>query len=162
MASSQQKLTPEQALAKAKYFCAYQERSHYETQQKLYSWGLYKKEVELIVSTLIEEGYLNEERYAVQFVGGKFRMKQWGRVKIKYELKQKRVSEYNIRKALQTINEEEYEKVLQLLAEKKWTTLKGEQYLTRQAKTTAYLLQKGFEAPLIQAAIALVKGVNKV
>src|SRR6187401_2447386 len=96
----QKNIGTEKALQKIKHYCAYQERSHYEVKEKLYSFGLYKNEVELLLSQLVEENYLNEERYAIAFAGGKFRIKQWGRVKIKYELKQKQVSEYSIKKAL--------------------------------------------------------------
>ena len=103
-----QTFTPDQALPKAKHYCAYQERCHSEVKDKLYSFGLNKKEVEQILSQLIEENYLNEERFAIQFAGGRFRIKQWGRVKIKYELKQKQVSEYSIKKALEQIKETEY------------------------------------------------------
>ena len=75
-------LTKEEALQKLRQYCAYQERSHYEVQQKLYELGIRKAEHDEIISTLIEEDYLNEERFAIQFVGGKFRMKEWGRKKI--------------------------------------------------------------------------------
>jgi regulatory protein len=84
----------EKAWQKIKHYCAYQERSHAEAREKLYSFGLYRQEVETLLSQLIEENYLNEERFAVAFAGGKFRMKQWGKTKIKYELQQKRVSAY--------------------------------------------------------------------
>src|ERR687886_2511625 len=93
-------LTKEQALQKLKQYCAYQERSHYEVVQKLWDLGVRKAEHDEIVSALIEEDYLNEERFAIQYAGGKFRMLQWGRVKIKQALKQKGVSEYCIKKAL--------------------------------------------------------------
>src|SRR5690606_26754360 len=93
-------LTPEQALQKLKHYCAYQERSHSEVVEKLYSLGVWKREHDAIIASLIEEGYLNEERFAIAFAGGKFRMKKWGRTKIKYELKQRQVSEYSIKKAL--------------------------------------------------------------
>jgi len=152
-----QKLTPEQAYQKIKHFCAYQERIHQEVLEKLYGFGLYKKEVEPLLSQMIEENYLNEERFAIAFVGGKFRMKQWGRVKIKYELKQKRVSDYCIKKGLQAIDEADYVKTLEQLAAKKWESLKGEQYLNRQAKTSAFLLQRGFEQNLISEAINQIK-----
>ncbi|MBA4196848.1 MAG: RecX family transcriptional regulator [Chitinophaga sp.] len=148
-----QKLTPEQALQKARHYCAYQERSHFEVKEKLYGFGLYKTEVEQLLSNLIEEDYLNEERFAKQFAGGRFRLKHWGRVKIEYELKQKKVSVYNIKKAIKEIEEDEYLAVLKSLAEKKWNSLKAEQYLNRIAKTTHYLLQKGFEQGLISNAI---------
>ena len=90
-------LTKQEALQKAKHYCAYQERCHSEVKEKLYGFGLWKNDVEDLLSTLIEEDYLNEERFAIQFAGGRFRMKQWGRVKIKYELKQKKVSDYLIK-----------------------------------------------------------------
>jgi regulatory protein len=154
-------LTPEQALQKLKHFCGYQERSHYETQQKLYSLGLYKKDVEILLSQLIEENYLNEERYAIAFAGGRFRIKQWGRVKIKYELQQHKVSSYNITKALKSIDETDYLAILQELAAKKWALLKSEQYLNRQAKTTSFLLQRGFEHNLISAAIVKTRDAYK-
>lgn len=111
-------LTKEQALQKLRQYCAYQERSHYEVQQKLYELGIRKAEHDEIIATLIEEDYLNEERFAMQFVGGKFRMKDWGRKKIYYALKEKKVSDYSIKKALQQIDEEAYQEVLRELAEK--------------------------------------------
>ena len=80
-------------------------------------------------------------------------MKQWGRVKIKYELKQKQVSEYSIKKALKQINEEEYRKTLKKLAEDKYNSLKSDQYLVRKKKTMDYLMQKGYEHELIQGVI---------
>lgn len=152
-------LTKEQAFQKAKHYCGYQERSHQEVKEKLYSFGLYKQQVEELLSQLIEENYLNEERYAIQFAGGKFRMKQWGRVKIKYELKQKRVSEYNIKKAIKEIDEADYTKILQKLTEKKWTSVKGEgvNHFVKLSKTTDYLLQKGYEPDLIKQAITQMK-----
>lgn len=146
-------LTKEQALQKLKQYCAYQERSHYEVKQKLYDLGVWKKEHGEITSALIEDGYLNEERFAIAFAGGKWRIKQWGRVKIKYELKQKQVTDYCIKKAMKQIAEEEYITVLQKLAKEKYTGLKGEQYLIRRKKTMDYLIQKGFEPELVKGVI---------
>lgn len=146
-------LTKEQALQKLKHYCAYQERCHSEVKEKLYNLGVWKKNHDEIIASLIEENYLNEERFAVAFAGGKFRVKQWGRVKIKYELKQKQVSEYSIKKAMKQINEEEYEKVLKKLAEDKYSSLKNEQYLVRKKKTMDYLMAKGFEPELVRSVI---------
>lgn len=150
-------LTPEQAFAKIKHFCAYQERSHTDVKEKLYSFGLRKTDVETLLSRLIEENYLNEERFARQFAGGKFRMKKWGRVKISYELKQKRVSPYNIRKAMEEIEESDYQATLEKLVRQRWQALKNEQYINRQAKTRNYLLGKGYEANLVAAAIGRLR-----
>jgi regulatory protein len=154
-------LGPEQALQKIKQFCAYQERCHFETKEKLFTMGLFKTDVERILSTLIEENYLNEERYAQAFAGGHFRQKKWGRVKIEAALKQKRVSTYNIRKGLKEIDEKAYLQCLQQLTTTKWTLLKGQQYLNRMAKTTSFLLQRGFELPLVQQAIAEIRHSEK-
>ncbi len=115
--------------------------------------GLSSKDVDVLLVKLIEEGYLSEERFAIQFAGGHFRQKKWGKVKIVYELRQKRVSEANIKKALEGLKGEDYQGTLQKLAKAKWESLKGEQYLNRQAKTIAYLARKGYEMPGIQETI---------
>lgn len=149
-------LSKEQALQKLRHYCSYQERCHAEVKEKLYSFGLYKQVVEECISQLIEESYLNEERFAIQFAGGKFRIKHWGRHKIKHELKLKRVSEYCIRKALQEIDQEQYIKTLDKLAAQKWRSIRG-QGITRfvkSQKTTAWLMQRGYEPEFITKAIA--------
>jgi len=147
-------LSKEQALQKAKHYCGYQERSHKEVKDKLYTLGLYKQQVEECLSQLIEENYLNEERFAQQFAGGKFRMKQWGRVKIKYELKQKQVSDYCIKKGLKEIDEADYAKTLKRLAADKWATVKSEKNVfIKLRKTQDYLLQKGYEQELIKQTL---------
>lgn len=146
-------LTKEQAIQKLRQFCAYQERSHSEAKQKLYDLGVWRSEHDEIIASLIEDDYLNEERFAKAFAGGKFRMKDWGRKKIYYGLKEKGISDYLIKKAMKEIDEEGYLKTLQGLAEKKWESLKGEQYLVRKKKTADYLLQKGYEPNLITGIV---------
>jgi regulatory protein len=150
----QQQLTPQQALPKAKHYCAYQERCHSEVKDKLYGFGLNKTDVELIISTLINENYLNEERFAILYAGGHFRTKLWGRVKIKYELKKKMVSEYCIKKALASINNTDYIKVLNKLAEQKLKMLRGEKNIfIRKKKLQDHLLQKGYESDLVKEIV---------
>ncbi|MGZ5221152.1 MAG: regulatory protein RecX [Chitinophagaceae bacterium] len=146
-------LTPEQALQKLKHYCAYQERCHSEVKEKLYNLGVRKNDHDEIIAALIEKDYLNEERFAIAFAGGKFRMKKWGRVKIKYELKQKQVSEYSIKKALRQIKDEEYLAVLKKLVDEKYSLLNDEQYLVRKKKTIDYLAQRGFESELVRGLI---------
>ncbi|MGZ8523276.1 MAG: regulatory protein RecX [Chitinophagaceae bacterium] len=146
-------LTPEQALQKLKHYCAYQERCHSEVKEKLYNLGVRKNDHDEIIAALIEKDYLNEERFAIAFAGGKFRMKKWGRVKIKYELKQKQVSEYSIKKALRQIKDEEYLAVLKKLVDEKYSLLNDEQYLVRKKKTMDYLAQRGFESELVRGLI---------
>lgn len=149
-----QSFTPEQSLLKIKQYCAYQERCHQEVRDKLYSLGLNKMEVEQIISTLITENYLNEERFAIQFAGGKFRMKQWGKIKIKQALKLKQVSDYCIRKALKEIDSKEYENTFQKLVEQKLKTLKSEKNIfIKKRKLQDFLLQKGFENEMIHKVL---------
>ena len=141
----------EKALLKIKRYCAYQERSHKEVMDKLYSWGFYKKEAELLLSQLIEEGYLNEERFAILFAGGKFRIKQWGKKRIGQALKERQVSRYCIKKALLQIDSEAYHQTLQKLAGTKWAQLKAEKDIfIKKRKLQDYLLQKGYEYELVR------------
>ena len=146
-------LSKEQALQKLKHYCAYQERCHSKVKEKLYNLGIWKKEHDEIIATLIEENYLNEERFAIAFAGGRFRIKKWGRTKITYELKQKQISDYCIKKALKQIDEEDYLKVLGKLAKEKYASLKNDQHLIRKKKTIDYLQQKGYEYELIIRSI---------
>jgi regulatory protein len=142
------------ALQKLKHYCTYQERSHYEVIQKLWELAVRKSDHDEIIATLIDEDYLNEERFAIQYAGGKFRMKQWGKKKIQYGLREKKVSDYSIKKALASINEEDYFNVLNKLAEEKYNSLKGSQYLERKKKTIDYLLQKGYDYDHVNKALS--------
>jgi regulatory protein len=150
-------LTPELAYPKIKHYCGYSERCHYEVREKLFGMGLSKKDVEILLTRLIEEDYLNEERFAILFAGGHFRQKKWGKAKIVYALRQKKVSEQNIKRGLKEIVEEDYIAALLKLARARWNSLKGEQYLNREAKTSAYLLQKGYERPSVQEIIRKIR-----
>ena len=148
-----QTLTKEQALQKLKHYCAYQERCHSEVKEKLYSLGVWKKEHDAIIASLIADNYLNEERFAIAFAGGKWRIKQWGRVKIKYELKHREISDYCIRKALKQIEEKEYIEVLGKIAREKYNALKDEQYLVRKKKAMDHLIHKGYEPALVNTIL---------
>ena len=108
----------EQAIQRIRHYCAYQERAQQEVRDKLYELGMTMDEVEEIMSDLIAENFLNEERFATQFAGGHFRIKGWGRVKIQHALQQKRVSKYNIKIGLKAIEEDAYIKTPQQLATK--------------------------------------------
>ncbi len=154
--------TKEQAYQKLKHYCAYQERCHKEVKEKAYSFGLRKSDVEELTSQLIEADSLNEERFAKLYAGGKFRMKQWGRVKIRYELKQKGVSEYCVLLGMKEIDEKEYETLLNKLASRKWNSIKapGTNKFVKMTKTRDYLLQKGFESNLVSGVIRDLTGLE--
>lgn len=150
--------TPRQALEKLKHFCAYQERCHTEAREKLRQLGIRGGEADGILAALIEEGYLNEERYARSFARGHFRLKKWGKEKISRALASKEVSPYCIRRGLSEIPEDEYLDTLAALARGKYASLRDEQYLRRRFKTYQYLLSRGYEASLVREALETVSG----
>lgn len=149
-------LTPEQAHVKIRHYCAFQERTHQEVKQKLAGYGLSWSVANELVSKLIEEGFLNEERFARAFAGGRFRMKGWGKRKIAIELKKRGISDYSIKAALrEEIPVEAYEQTVSKILLKKWASLKGPgntEYV-KQAKTRQYLLSRGFENDIINKAM---------
>lgn len=150
MLAFEKKYSKEQALQKLKHYCSYQERCHKEVRDKLYSLGLWKTQVEELLSQLIEENYLNEERFAIAFASGKFNSKHWGKEKIRYELLQKKVSTYCVNKAVSVLNESSYNTTFQKLANKKSDSLKTEHNIfIKKRKLRDYLLQKGYERSLI-------------
>ncbi len=154
-----QNFTVGQAIPKIKQYCAYQERCHAEVRDKLYSYGLHKKDVDEIIVLLIGAIYLNEERFAIHFAGGKFRIKHWGKNKIKQALKIKQVSDYCIKKALQEIDETDYINTLQMLAEQKMKTLKSEKNIfIKKKKLQGFLLQKGYESDLVNEVVVKIGG----
>lgn len=147
-------LTPEQALARIKHFCAYQERCHSEVKERLYSFGLNTTEIDTIISELINDNFLNEERFARQYAGSKFRIKQWGKNKIRQQLKVKKISEYCIRKGLEEIDDADYEIVFKKLLAQKSDSLKREKNIfIKKRKIKDFLLQRGFESSMIHEAL---------
>lgn len=142
-------LSPQKAHAKAQLYCAYQERSQQEVRDKLYDWGLHSAQVEQLISTLIQDNFLNEERFALAFAQGKLRIKGWGKLKIKQALKFKRVSDKLIQKALKSLDDEEYEQKLSAVLEKKARLLHEKDAFKRRYKLQLYLSSRGFESDLI-------------
>ncbi len=141
--------TPQQAKAKIEDWCAYQERCQQEVRDKLYSYGLRSGDVEELISRLISDNFLNEERFARAFAGGKFRIKKWGRIKIKVELKSRRVSDYCIRKGLEEIPDKDYRKTLQKLLSDKEAILTEKNKIRRKYKLLRYAYSKGYEQELV-------------
>jgi regulatory protein len=144
-------LTPAVALKKAEDYCAYQERCQEEVRTKLYSYGLGMDDVEALLSQLIQSGFVNEERYAKAFCGGKFRQKKWGKVKIKQALAWRKISERLIRSALQEIDDEDYIRVIKewIVKFKKQYKAPGLKEWQRKQKVIKALQAKGFESDLI-------------
>lgn len=146
---SQKKLTPNQAKLRAESYCAYQERSQQEVRDKLYQWGLYSQEVELTISQLIEDNFLNEERFAEAYARGKFKMNGWGKFKIRQGLMAKSVSSPLIKSALDSISDDDYYAKLEDIILKKKTRTREEDPFKMKQKLVRFAISRGFESELI-------------
>lgn len=149
----------DKAKKKIASYCAYQERCQQEVRSKLYSYGLYRNEVEELIAWLITENFLNEERFAQTFAGGKFRVKQWGRLKISQALQQKDISAYCIKKGLAEIDEEAYLETIKGLAERKLGEfqLKISNPYQLKDKVSKFLISKGFEPDLVWQVLKSIR-----
>jgi len=144
------KITDEKvALAKAEHYCTYQERSQQEVRDKLYEWGLWTDAVENIIVQLIGGNFLNEERFAKAYVRGKFNQKAWGKIKIRQGLKFKQVPDALIKKALQTIDADNYLQTLERVIQKKLPQITEKDPYKRRYKLQQYAMGRGYEADLI-------------
>jgi regulatory protein len=141
--------SPQEAREKIKHYCAYQERAHQEVRNKLYEYGLYKSDVDEILVDLITEGFLNEERYAKAFAGGKFRMKKWGRIKITHALEAKGLKSNCIRAGLLEIDEEDYERTLRDMLIKKTEEVEADNIFAKRDKLSKAAILKGYEPDLV-------------
>ncbi len=146
---SQQYITVSEALKKMEHYCAYQERCHKDVTDKLGTMKLIPEAKEKIIAHLIEDNFLNEERFAKSFARGKFRIKKWGKQRIVRELKFRQISEYNIKTALKEISETEYLEVFHELAEKKFDTILISDLYKKRKKLIDYLLYRGWENQLV-------------
>ncbi|WP_396143555.1 regulatory protein RecX [Flavobacterium sp.] len=131
------------------YYCSYQERCHIEVSEKLRSFVLNQDEKDRIIVHLIESNFLNEERFASIFSISKFHQKKWGKIRIKNELKARKISDYLVTKALKEIPSEEYEMTFETLAEKHWESITEKNDLKKRKKFCDYLLRKGWESERI-------------
>jgi regulatory protein len=138
------------AFLKAQHYCAYQERLQQEVRDKLYEWGLHNDDIENIIVDLIEQNFINEERFAILFAGGKFRIKKWGKIKIKNELKLRKISIYCITNALESIDDKEYIETLKQIIEKKIAATKENDTFKKFSKVLTFAISKGFEPELVR------------
>jgi regulatory protein len=150
--------TLQEATSKMEHYCAYQERCHQEVRQKLTSMNMIPQIIDVITVHLIENNYLNEERFAKAFVRGKFRFKHWGKARLSFELKKKDIGKNNINQALTEIEDEEYNEVFNRLAEKKAENLKESNIYKKRKKFVDYFLYRGWESYLVyEKAHELIK-----
>jgi len=137
-------------LSKVRGFCAYQERCISEIALKLKFWKVSQKHAEKIIGVLIREDYLNEERFARSFAGGKFRNNHWGKTKIIYELEKRQVPDLIIQIGLEEIDEKEYAGTLKELLKRKNREIRETDPLKRKQKLIAYGIQKGYHYGLVK------------
>ena len=128
----------------AKY-CAYRERCSKEVQEKLSQLGATPKQEALLIKWLKEEKYLDNSRFAVAFVRGKFSNNHWGKQRLSLELKARNIDQQDIRKALEEINTNDYLSIIEKLARKKWGEIKETDRYKKEQKTIAFLVGKGYE-----------------
>ncbi|MBZ9729822.1 RecX family transcriptional regulator [Salegentibacter sp. JZCK2] len=149
MKETQKSYTVKQATIKLMQFCAYRDRSHKEVEEKLREMNMIPAAQEQIIMQLMQEDFLNEERFARSFVRGKFRIKKWGKIKIKQELKFREISAPIIEIALTEIDQQKYIATLYELAEKKLRLLKEPDNFKKKRKLADFLLRKGYESSLV-------------
>ena len=137
------------ALEKAAKFCAYQERCHWDIEKKLYDWNVDKDIHDDIIVELIQQNFLNEERFAKAFVSGKVNIKRWGRYKIIHELRSRNIPEAIINTAIKEIDEEKYLENLNHIMNQKSQLIIARSDFEKRMKLTKYLISRGYETTLI-------------
>ena len=145
------------AREKIQAYCAYQERCHMEVTMKLKSWGLIQEAIDLLIVELIQFNFLNEERYARSFARGKFRIKKWGKIKIRIALKKRDINFKCIDLSMLEIDDKTYFNTLKELLQKKNETVKETNSYKRKMKLTSYLVSRGYEYDLIHDALVELK-----
>lgn len=145
--------TVDEATARLMRFCAYRDRCHQEVEKKLKEMRMIPEAQQEIIYRLIQEKFLNEERFARSFARGKFRIKKWGRVRIVRELKQRNISKFNIDCALTEIDSEKYQLQLEALLEKRLAALTEKNKYKLRKKLADYVLYRGYESHLVYEAI---------
>ncbi len=141
--------TVEEALNLLQRYCAYQERCHQDVRKKLKSMHMVEEAINHITVKLIEDDYLNEARFAITYVSSKFRLKKWGKKRLFSELQKKGLSKFTINMAISEIDQEEYLKVFNSLADKRLASIEEENFLKRKRKLADYLLYRGWESDLV-------------
>jgi len=136
-----------------RYYCSLQERCRWDVKQKLLVWGVLNNLIPNIIMKLMDEDYINEERYARAFCRGKFRIKRWGRKKIEFELKKKCLSDDHINIGMEEIGSNEYLEELERQIDKKNNLIKEKSFFNKRNILANYLIDRGFEFQLVWDSI---------
>lgn len=143
--NNKKELTSLQIQGKLAKYCAYQDRCEFEVREKAKTFNISYNEIDELVDFLTDERYLDEERFTQNFVNGKFKLKKWGKQKIKVHLRQKRIADSLIEEHLNNINYSDYLDTISDLSQKKKTSLKETDPFLVNQKTVLFLQQKGFD-----------------
>jgi len=149
-----------EAKPKLESYCAYQERCAQDINKKLTEWLIFGEDRDILIADLITNNFLNEERFATAYASGKLRIKHWGKNKIIAHLKAKRISAYSINKAIKSIDVDDYENIIFVVAKKKWADIKGKDKWDKLAKLNRFLYGRGFESDLIKKTIQSITKTN--
>jgi regulatory protein len=152
--------TIKQAIQKIEHYCAYQERCHEEVEQKLRSMKMDSEEIDQIIAHLINDNFLNEERFACSFSRGKHRIKHWGKIRITNELKFRGINQTLINIALKEISPEEYFDTFETLANRQWELIPESNSLKKRKKFCDYMLRRGFESSLVYEKVRDLENSN--
>jgi len=142
-------LTFDEIKLKLVNYCIYQERCHYEVEQKMREFLLIPEAKDEIFLYLMKENYLNEERFTRSYIRGKFYIKHWGRNKIKMNLKQKGITEKLISKCMDEIDVDDYEKAFMKIYHDYFSKQKGMKDYQKKSKTIKHLISKGYEYDVV-------------
>ncbi len=146
-------LTLKEIEGKLQYYCSYQDRCHKEVTEKLKTFNVKQHESNQIISNLINDNYLNESRFSESFVRGKFKIKNWGKIRIINELKRRNISTYNINLGLKEVEDQDYLNKFEEIFKKKLSSLGNLSSDIKKKKIISYLQYKGWENNLIYSKI---------
>lgn len=145
--------TVDEIKRKLEQYCVYQDRCHKEVEQKMWDYNLIPEAKELILLSLLQNNFLNEERFSKSYARGKFRIKSWGKQRIVRELKFRNISAYNIKTALKEIDETEYIETIYRITENRNEVISESNIYKRKQKLIGFLMRKGFENELIYKVV---------
>lgn len=135
-------------LDKIKSYCQYQERCTKEVRKKLYTLKASTESIEKIISFLKHNDFLNDERFAQFFIQGKLRIKKWGKIKLKYELKSRDINYQIIETSIKNIPDDEYVSHFEEFSSNKIKFLKGTMDQKKRSFIN-YFTYRGWENDLI-------------
>jgi regulatory protein len=151
-------LSLKEVIQKMEYYCAYQERCHAEVKEKLYSFQINQEEKDQVIVHLLDNNYLNEERFASIFTQSKLHQKKWGKKRITNELKARNISAYLITKSIKEIDASDYESMFEQVSNKHWETITEKNTLKKRKKFCDYLLRKGWESERVYEKVKELEG----